>query len=236
MNFVLLVICGLAPSLVWLLYFLRKDVHPENNSEVVKIFIYGALTVLPAALIQFGIFDITDVIKPSVSKTFFILFFAVALTEEFLKYLVVKDKVIKTPHFDEPMDLPLYLIISALGFAAAENVLVIIGPGLFQMSAARTILVSLYRFVSAVLLHALASGTLGFFLALSFFQPKKKNRLLALGFFLAVFLHGLYNFSIMVIEGNIRFLIPFLILINLALVLSFGFKKLKEMKSVCDLS
>jgi len=235
MNLVLLIVCGLAPSLVWLLYFLRKDVHPENNSEVIKIFVYGALTVLPTALIQFGIFDITDNIKPSLFKTVFILFFAVALTEEFLKYLVVKDKVIKTPHFDEPMDLPLYLIISALGFAAAENVLVIIGPGLFQMSVGKTILLSLYRFVSAVLLHALASGTLGFFLALSFYQPKNKTRLLALGFFLAVFLHGLYNFSIMVIGGSIRFLIPFLILINLALVLSFGFRKLKEMKSVCEI-
>ncbi|KKQ55467.1 MAG: hypothetical protein US74_C0029G0001, partial [Parcubacteria group bacterium GW2011_GWA2_38_13] len=64
-------------------------------------------------------------------------------------------------------------------------------------------------------------------------KPKDKIKLLIIGFSTAVFLHGLYNFSIMVIEGSVRFLIPFLILINLALVLSLGFKKLKEIKSVC---
>ncbi|MDP3093922.1 MAG: PrsW family intramembrane metalloprotease [bacterium] len=235
MNYLLLVIFGLAPSIIWLLYFLRKDVHPEDNRQVVKIFIYGALTVLPAALIQLGIFDLTSFLKDSPWKTILTLFVGVALIEEVLKYLVVKDKIMKSPHFDEPMDLPLYLIISALGFAAVENIFVILGPGLFAMTPMRTIIISLCRFVSAVFLHALASGTLGIFLALSLYQPKNRNKFLILGFFLAIFLHGLYNFSIMVIEGNARFLIPLAILINLALVLSLGFKKLREIKSVCEL-
>jgi RsiW-degrading membrane proteinase PrsW (M82 family) len=159
----------------------------------------------------------------------------VALVEEGVKYLVVRDKVLNSPHFDEPTDLPLYMIISALGFAAAENLLAIVGPNLMTLSATRTITVSLFRLVSATFLHALASGTLGIFLAAAIYRPGFKKRLLTAGFLLAVFLHGLYNFSIMVIEGNVRFLLPFLVLTNLAVVLSLGFSYLKKLKSVCQL-
>lgn len=235
MNYLLLAIFGLAPSIIWLLYFLRKDVHPEDNRQVVKIFIYGSLAVFPAALIQFGIFDTLSFWEPSIWKTTFVLFLGVALVEEVLKYWVVKDKILKSSHFDEPTDLPLYLIISSLGFAASENILAIIGPGLLTLSPARTIAISLFRFVSATFLHALASGTLGIFLALALYQPKMKIRLALIGFALAIFLHGLYNFSIMIIEGNVRFLIPVLILTNLALVLSLGFRKLREIKGICEI-
>ena len=233
MNYFFLVVFGLAPSIIWLLYFLRKDSHPENNSQIIKIFIYGALTVLPAALIQFGIFEAASFMEPSIFKNFLVMFFGVALIEELLKYLVVRDKIMNSPHFDEPMDLPLYMIISALGFAAVENILAIVGPGTLSLSLEKTVMISFFRFISAVLLHALASGAFGFFAALAVYKPKDKIKLLIIGFSTAVFLHGLYNFSIMVIEGRVRFLITFLILINLALVLSLGFKKLKEIKSVC---
>lgn len=235
MNYLLLIIFGLTPSIIWLLYFLRKDVHPEDNRQVIKIFLYGALAVLPTALLQLGIFKLFSFLNPSVFKTALIIFLVVAPTEEFLKYLVVRDKIMKSPHLDEPTDLPLYMIISSLGFAAIENIMVILGLGIPSLSIARTAVLSLFRFLSATFLHVLASGTLGIFLAASCFQPKAKTKLLAIGFALAIVLHGLYNFSIMVIEGNARFLIPFIIIINLAIVLSLGFKKLKDLKSVCKI-
>ncbi len=234
MNYFFLVIFGLAPSIIWLFYFLRKDSHPENNFQVLKIFIYGAVTVLPAALIQFGIFETVGFIQPSTLKTFLMMFFGVAMIEESLKYLVVRDKIMHSPHFDEPMDLPLYMIVSALGFAAIENILAIVGPNPISLSLGKTIMISFFRFVSAVFLHALASGTFGFFAALAIYKPKERKKLLLMGFSIAVFLHGLYNFSIMVVEGSVRFLIPFLILMNLALILSLGFRKLKEIKSICE--
>lgn len=236
MNYLLLAIFGLAPSIVWLLYFLQKDVHPEDNRQVLKVFIYGFLAVVPTALIQLGLSDfIGGFLRPSILTTSLILFLVVALTEEIFKYLVVKNKVLSTPEFDEPIDLPLYLIISALGFAAAENMLVIWGLGIFSITFEKTLFLSAFRFISATFLHALASGTLGIFLALGFYKAKFRKRLFLLGFVLAISLHGLYNFSIMVIGGSARFLIPVLILVNLALVLSLGLRKLKELKSVCEI-
>ncbi len=238
MNYLLLILFGLAPSIIWLLYFLRKDVHPEDNRQVIKIFLYGVLVAIPAAMIQLGTFDWLSPWKDNIWKTIFIAIFGVALIEELVKYLVVRDKVLKSPHFDEPMDLPLYMIISALGFAAAENILIIAGADknpLFAIDslATRMALTSLCRFISATFLHALASGTLGIFMALSFFKTRNRKTRLFVGFALAVFLHGFYNLSIMTIEGSFRLLIPLIILANLAVILTIGFKKIKELKSIC---
>jgi len=76
----------------------------------------------------------------------------------------------------------------------------------------------------------------GFFLALSFFETKKRFQLFATGLGLAFLLHGLYNFSIMEMEGNLKVLIPIIILIGLAIFVSLGFKRLKKMKSTCKIS
>jgi RsiW-degrading membrane proteinase PrsW (M82 family) len=234
MDYLLILFFALAPSLVWMLYFLRKDVHPEDNSQVVKVFVYGALAAFPAAVIQLGASSFLSFLSNPDLKILLALFAGVALSEEGLKYLVVRDKISRSSHLDEPIDLPLYLIISALGFAAAENFLVLLKPGIFAFSVARVATLSFFRFVSATFLHALSSGTLGIFWAAGCFQTKFRNRLWLTGFLLAVVLHWFYNFSIMKLGGEERFLIPFLILINLALVLSIGLKKLKDLKSVCQ--
>lgn len=235
MNYLILIFFGLAPSVIWLLYFLRKDVHPEDNRQVIKIFIYGLLVAIPTAFIQWGIFDSLGRFGLSFIKDQYLieslfLFLVVAPTEELFKYLVVQGKILSNSALDEPIDLPLYLIISALGFAASENLLV-----LWQLSLDQTLLVSGFRFVSATFLHALTSGVLGVFLALGYFKQKYRYRLFSAGFFIAIFLHGIYNFSIMMVAGQMKFLAPVLVLISLALLLSLGLAKLKKIKSVCEI-
>jgi len=242
MSYFLLLIFALSPSLIWLLLFLRKDAHPESNQEIIKIFFYGMLATLPGILIEMGIFEELRKFTVFLSQSFtsFILItslnlvFGTALVEEFLKYLVVKEKVLNNPEFDEPIDAMLYMIISALGFAAFENVLILLplAPAFFIKEA---ISLSAFRFIGATLLHALCSGLVGYFLALSLFEPKGGQKLIFLGLGIAIFLHALYNFSIIVMGGNIRFVIPGLILIALVLIISFGSKKLKKLSSICKI-
>jgi len=154
-------------------------------------------------------------------------FVGVALTEETLKYLVVRGKIINNPEFDESIDAMLYMIIAALGFAASENILI-----LFQIQSTlllrQTLFVLLLRFWGATLLHALCSGMVGFYLALSFLKYKReKLRLIGLGLVIAICLHGLYNFFI--IKGGMEFLVPLAILMVLALFVALGLKKLKRL-------
>ena len=235
MVYPLYIIFALAPSILWLLFYLRKDQHPESNKMVLKVFFLGILAAGLAALLEIGVFKITGLFfRPSILLTIFNFFLVIALIEEFFKYLVVKVFVFNHPELDEPIDIMLYLIISALGFAALENLLVLspIGKS-FDLSESLTL--SFSRFIGATFLHTLASGTLGFFLALSFYFKKNQKKLFLLGLGLAVILHGLYNFAIMEIEGVWQSLIPLIILVGLAGFTTWGFRKLKKIASICKI-
>lgn len=244
MSYLIYLIFGLAPSIIWLLFFLRKDAHPEPKRMVLKIFFYGMLITLPAIFIEKGVFDVFEELNlPYV----FYIFFGIASVEELLKYLVIREKVLKNPEFDEPIDAMLYMIIAALGFAALENILILFTSPFpfFEMLS-----ISILRFIGATFLHALSSGSLGYFLTLSFFETKNRTKLFFAGILTAVLSHGLFNFSITKIEESITiknnlvvianlklftffniFLIT--ILFGLAIFIFFGFKKLKKMKSIC---
>ena len=234
-SYPLYILFGILPSIIWLLFYLRKDSHPESNKMVLKIFFYGMLVAVPAILLEMGILQILGELKlPLILLTFLNIFIGIALVEELLKYWVVKEKVLGHPEFDEPTDVMLYMIIAALGFAAAENILILfsLGPAFLLGDV---ITVSVLRFWGATFLHVLASGVLGYFLALSIFDTKKRGVFLILGVGIATLLHGLYNFSIMELERSFPILIPVIILVGLAIFITFAFKSLKKIKSVCKI-
>jgi RsiW-degrading membrane proteinase PrsW (M82 family) len=168
---------------------------------------------------------------PLIYLTLLNTFLGVALIEETMKFLVVKKEVLSSAEFDEPIDALLYMIIAALGFAASENILILLGLG--PLFLPRALEISLLRFLGATFLHALCSATVGYFLALAIFETKK--RIIFLGLLISIILHGLYNFSIMEIESSLKFLIPLAILISLAFFVTFGFKRLQKMKSICEI-
>jgi len=239
-NYLFLIIpLGLLPSFIWLLFFLKKDVHPEPKIMVLKVFFYGMLSVLPILAFVFLLetFGLIKVVAELLALSAFILIgyiFFWAAVEEILKYLVVKIKVLHSPELDEPTDIMLYMIIAGLGFAALENILILFNAHPFLRIPEILFLIVL-RFIGATFLHALCSGTVGYFLALSFFETKKRQRLFFTGLGLAASLHWFYNFSIMEIDGNLRTLSLIVILVGLAIFVSFGFKRLKKLKSVCKL-
>jgi RsiW-degrading membrane proteinase PrsW (M82 family) len=197
------------------------------------------LATLP--IISFGmlinVLGFSEKISTFFSSSFFLqilyIFIGIALIEEILKYLVVRGKVLRSPELDEPIDVMLYMIIAALGFAALENILILWGNQRINLS--ETLWISGIRFISATFLHALVSGTFGYFLALSLFDIKNQKKLLFGGLGAAIALHGFYDLFIIEIEGVMKIIIPGIILISLALFISWGFRRLKKMKSICKI-
>lgn len=235
MYYPIYIFFGLAPSIIWLLFYLRKDSHPESNRMILKIFIYGMLSALPAIFLELGFFEITKKLESAFLVSILNIFIGVALVEEYLKYLVVKEKVLVHSECDEPLDIMLYMVISGLGFAALENVLVLFSLGQAVLLK-ETLAVSLFRFLGATFLHTLSSAFLGFFLVLSYGASQKKRVVFFLfGLGMATVLHGFYNFFIMRLgkQGEPVFFVPILILLGLAGFTTWGFRKLKTIKSVC---
>jgi len=224
----LLYLLGFLPSIIWLLFYLRKDVHPESNQAILKVFFYGMLIAFAAIFLEIGFKKIS-------SNLLLYLFVGGALVEEYLKYLVVKLEVLRSSELDEPIDIMLYMIIAGLGFAALENILILINEHPF-LELPKTLEISTLRFLTATFLHALCSGIVGYFLAISFFNLKKQKKFLLMGLGIAIALHGSYNLSIIKIDDWKKFIFPVIILIGAAWFVSLGFKKLKRLKSICKVS
>ena len=199
---------------------------------IIKIFLAGMLITYPAIYVEFFVEGFLEGLGLP-ETTFLILYFfiGIALVEEFFKFFVVRVGVFKHAALDEPVDIMLYMIISALGFAAFENILL-----LFRLAEIYPLsdifLVNVIRFMQAIFLHALASGIIGYFLARSYFFKRGRFLFFFIGFLIATTLHALFNLYIFIVgdQGLFFLLLPIIPLSILAVFISFGFRKLKKIK------
>lgn len=230
---------GVTTSLTWLFQFLRMDKLPEPARMIVKIFFLGVLITVPVFVVEFVLFKAVPAINlPSFWNSIFYWFIVIALIEETFKYLVVRAGALKSKHFDEPVDAMIYMIIAALGFAAAENVMYLFSPNIeifsFYDLLAKAATISLFRFLGATFLHALCSGLVGFFLAQAVYK-KGRSGLVLIGLLIAILLHGLYNFSIIELAYPLNLAIPIIILLGLSVFITLAFIVLRKKASSCKI-
>ncbi|MBI1754806.1 PrsW family intramembrane metalloprotease, partial [Candidatus Azambacteria bacterium] len=140
-NVAYLVLLGVAPSIVWLWYFLRKDDNPEPKKMILKVFVFGFFSTFVAFTLEWALIKAVTDWKlaclhcesaiPYFPQTWgatwaallfsFAVLASLAFIEEWVKYIAAKAQIIRSAYFDEPVDAMIYLIVAALGFAAAEN-------------------------------------------------------------------------------------------------------------------
>jgi RsiW-degrading membrane proteinase PrsW (M82 family) len=227
LNYPLYFFFAILPSFLWLNFYLKEDQRPEPKSMVLKVFLLGMLFAFLALFVEKLLIDGIEVLKlPQKIEDFIKIFLIVALIEEFLKFLVVREAVFESKELDEPIDCMIYMIIAGLGFAATENLLL-----LFPLKSkffGEIFQISFLRFVSATFLHALSSATLGFFIGLSFFRKKERLKLISFGLFFATLLHGLYNFSIIEFGEKVGLIFSATLILISAYFVSLSFRKLRE--------
>jgi len=227
LNYPLYFFFAILPSLLWLNFYLREDQRPEPKSMVLKVFLFGMLFAFLAMFLEKLLIEGVETLSlPPKMAQLVKIFLVVALIEEFLKFLVVREVVFESKELDEPIDCMIYMIISGLGFAATENLLL-----LFPLKSeifGKLIQVSFLRFISATFLHALTSAIIGFFIGISFFRKKERLKLISFGIFLATLLHGLYNFSIIEFEEKVGLIFSAILILGSAYFVSILFKKIRE--------
>lgn len=211
---------GILPALLWLWFWLREDkARPEPRGMIFLSFVVGMLVIPFAILIEQGVtyLDLGGVIV-----------FVWAAIEELLKYGAGYLFVLRRKSNDEPIDGLIYMITIALGFAALENTLFLLGP-LVDGGIIQTILTGNFRFLGATLLHTLASAIVGASIALSFYKtPGIKRLYVSIGLVLAIVLHGLFNFFIINSNGEKLLLVFFFVWVGIiALILLF--EKVKKL-------
>lgn len=244
-QFILYLLFGILPSLLWLWYYLGKDPHPEPKRMILKVFMWGALVTLPVLAIQISLSDLLAQLQGAgtfARLPFFASlikwFLVIALTEETLKYLVVRAIAFPSKEIDEPMDLMVYMVVTALGFAAVENFLYLFSPIDHLTVAAvveQTALVSFIRFIGATFLHTLCSALVGYFLIRACLRGKRVLPMAMIGIGAATLLHGLYDFSIIELASPFAIAIPVTVIIFLAMFIAYDFDEVKKVKGLCKL-
>lgn len=217
---------GVIPSLIWLWFWLKEEKKDKEPKLVLAtIFIFGMILV-------FFTIPIQKLIQNTIHNedSQIVLW---ALVEEILKFLAVLILFYNTRYIDEPIDWPIYLITSALGFAAMENFLFLVKP--FSLGDATVgILTGQLRFLGSTLLHSLSSAIIGISLGLSYFMtPFSRKTYLFFGIFLATALHSLFNFFIIKSSEN-DFLTIFAFLWVVAIIIMLIFEKLRRMSNITN--
>lgn len=239
MNSLLFLVLAPLPSIIWLAFYLRKDKHPEPNKLIIKMFLLGILIVPIAGILEKQFSFFLD--KTTFLNTLTITIVGFAFIEELLKYLVVKFGILKNPDFDEPVDTMIYLIVVALGFAAAENIYLLSMLRETQMSIISILEFITTRFLGATFLHALASGITGYFLAASLLISSKIRKILiAGGLICSTVLHSVFNYIIILgssdfITETQRNIFLLVLLLGIALIISLMFRKINKFRSICKL-
>lgn len=215
---------GILPALIWLWFWLKEDIHPEPVKMITLSFLGGMLAVVLVLPLQKIVYDL-------IGSSDYYAFFLWATLEELFKFIIVYFIALSRRVNDEPVDTIIYMIISALGFVAMENTLFLADQihtwdllGLAETGG--------MRFIGASLLHIMASGTVGIFMALSFYKSQKlKYIYITGGLVTAIILHTLFNISIMKqAEGSI-FLVFGLVWIGIIALLLL-FEKIKHITKI----
>ena len=206
---------GILPALFWLYFWLREDkLKPEPRSLIMLSFFGGMAAVLAA-------FFAEKIIRDAVASNLILIAIYAPIIEELFKFLAAYFSVLKRKEDDEPIDPIIYLISSALGFAALENALFLMSP-LSENNIITSVTTGNLRFICATLLHVVASSIIGIFIGFSFYKRKIfKFFMIIIGLATAMILHSFFNFfiikgtdeSILAVFAGLWVAVIFLILI-----------------------
>jgi len=212
---------GLIPALFWLWFWLREDKKKPEPLLLIAITFIAGMAVVPLALpLQKMAIELYTGID---------LIFAWVIIEETLKYMLAVGIILWNRAVDEPIDMIIYMITIALGFAALENTLFLLSP-LMAGDYLNSTLTGSFRFLGSTLLHVLASGTVGVLLAFAFYQSKTMQIVAGMfGLCLAIVLHALFNFFIMDARGETILGVFLFVWIGI-IVLFLLFEKIKQLE------
>jgi len=218
---VVLIFIALAPCLFLLWYFYHRDKYePEPKKLIIKIFLLGALMVIPGMIIETILISGLNTITRGIINIFIMSFIIIAPTEELLKFFAVKRWIYRSLEFDEVMDGIVYTVAASLGFATVENIIYVITHGIG---------VGIARAFLAIPGHAFFGAIMGFYLGRARLNKEKEKKLIIQGILLPILFHGLYDF--LVLTQTVLALLVIILIIILGLMVKKELRK-AEMQSM----
>lgn len=189
----ILLTAALVPPLFLLIQVYRMDkVEKEPKSLIVKLFLFGVLTTIPAAIVESLAEGVLSGILSKETVLFILIdnFLCVGLVEELVKYIALKGVSWNHPAFNYTFDGIVYAVSVSIGFAAAENILYVQEGGLSTAAI---------RAVTSIPGHCIFAIYMGIAYSLAKYYEtrgdlKLRQKYLNRALLIPMLLHGFYDF------------------------------------------
>ena len=195
------------PSIVLSARVLAYDrIEKEPAGLLIKLFVMGMLTCIPACIIEMFGEGILASIAPNQDVLSLLTFlFLVPMAEEGMKYQALRTTH-DNPNFNYTFDAIVYGAMVALGFATLENILYV-----FQYQTLQT---AIMRGVLSVPLHCTCGIFMGYYYGVARGQEVRGSANEAawarkLAFIVPCVIHGLYDYSLDV-DSELAFILGLL--------------------------
>lgn len=175
-------------SIVWLQYILKLDIYEKEKwKHIAFVFISSIITTYGCYILYPICHALGFNLNGNVVNDFFYCIFGIGLIEETVKFIPFFILLKYTKAINEPYDYLLYASVSALGFAFAENAMYLNNYGIHIVAA---------RAFYAAVAHMTFCSTVAYGLLLKKYRfPQYPTILVFLVFFfIAMFIHGFYDF------------------------------------------
>lgn len=221
---ILFIIVAILPIVLIGLFIYKKDKFKEPSNLLFKLFIFGAISCLPAVILELIMSSFFPEMEyMNFFEMFLYAFLVIALVEEVCKWGFLYKIAYIHDEFDSLYDMIVYASFVALGFACFENILYVYSNG---------ILTGLVRAVTAVPGHVCDGILMGFYLSLAKINQIRGNNTLTKRFkiyslVIPIIAHGIYDFCLFC--GSPIFI--FIFAVSIVTIFIICFRKVKEVSS-----
>jgi len=195
LNLPILILPIVVPVIFWAAYHYHKDRHlPEPPLNLLLCFALGVMAAGLSRLMYIGLepFGLRfDAVALGIDNPLGLLAYAllaIGPIEEFAKLLPFLFVVLRFKALDEPLDGIIYASFLGLGYAAAENMVYL--EFLSPLEAAA-------RGFASPVVHILFASIWAHWIASAHLAGRRVFLAALIGFLIAAFLHGLYDFLVL---------------------------------------
>ena len=239
---------GFLPSVVWLIFWNHEKKNREPKRALILAFLGGMAAVFLSLLFEkimyttnpdklfsgdmfqslLGWFKAIASQKNFALNQFLLVTLFAPVIEEVLKFIFAYILVLRSKDDNEPIDPIIFMITTALGFAAIENMLFLIDP-ITSNNLHLSIYTGNLRFIGAMLLHTVSSATIGIFIGFNFFDKKYEEYFWGfVGLVCAIIIHSVFNFFMM--SSGPNYLIVLEVIWIAVIIVLFILEKIKRIR------
>lgn len=195
MNIRFLLLLAVLPAIAILAFIFYRDRKEKEPMKLLVLLAFlGALTIIPAVIVEDIGGEWIRGLDLSTSDAFFIeCVFVIGLIEELGKYIIAVSVTWNHKEFRHSYDAIVYTVFVSLGFAIVENVLYVFAGGVGT---------GIVRAFTAVPLHCAVAVIMGALYGAGREKAYKGERgqcvaLMVLAYMFPMLLHGVYDYAAM---------------------------------------